>query len=39
MLVALEAHNQEPNNLQDWVKPPLPSKKTPEAYTIMRASL
>ena len=39
MLAALEALNQEPNNHPDWVEPPHPSKKAPEAYTILRASL
>lgn len=42
MLVALQALNQEPNNHPEWVQPPNPSdpsKKAPEAYTILRTSL
>ena len=39
MLAALEALNQEPNDHPEWVQPPRPSKKTPETYTILRASL
>ena len=39
MLNALEALNQEPNDHPEWVQPPRPSKKAPEAYTILRASL
>ena len=39
MLAALEALNQEPNDHPEWVQPPHPSKKAPEAYTILRASL
>jgi len=39
MLVALQALNQEPNNHPEWVQPPRPSKKAPETYTILQASL
>ena len=39
MLASLEALNQEPNDHPEWVQPPRPSKKAPEAYTILRASL
>ena len=42
MLNALEALNQEPNDHPEWVQPPAlsdPSKKAPEAYTILRTSL
>lgn len=39
MLNALEALNQEPNDHPEWVQPPRPSKKAPEAYTILQASL
>ena len=42
MLNALEALNQEPNDHPEWLKPPDlsdPSKKAPEAYTILRTSL
>jgi hypothetical protein len=39
MLNALEALNQVPNDHPEWVQPPDPSdpsKKAPEAYTILR---
>jgi len=39
MLAAQEALNQEPNDHPEWVQPPRPSKKAPETYTILRASL
>ena len=39
MLVTLQTLNQEPNDHPEWVQPPRPSKKAPEAYTILRASL
>ena len=39
MLAALQALNQEPNDHPEWVQPPHPSKKAPEAYTILRTSL
>lgn len=39
MLVALQALYQKPNDHPEWVQPPRPSKKAPEAYTILRASL
>lgn len=39
MLAALESPNQEPNDHPDWVQPSRPSKKAPETYTILRASL
>lgn len=39
MLASLEALNQEPNDHPEWVQPPRPSKKAPETYTILRASL
>ncbi len=39
MLAALEALNQEPNDHPEWVQPPRPSKKAPETYTILQASL
>ena len=42
MLVTLQARNQEPNDHPEWVQPPDlsdPSKKAPEAYTILRTSL
>ena len=39
MLVALQPLNQEPNDHPEWVQTPRPSKKAPEAYTILRVSL
>ena len=39
MLAAQEVLNQEPNDHPEWVQPPHPSKKAPETYTILRASL
>lgn len=42
MLNALSARNQPPNDHPEWVQPPSPSdpsKKVPEAYTILRTSL
>lgn len=39
MIASLEALNQEPNDHPEWVQPPRPSKKEPETYTILRASL
>ena len=42
MLNALEALNHEPNDHPEWLQPPDlsdPSKKAPEAYTILRTSL
>ena len=39
MLAAQEALNQEPNDHPEWVQPPHPSKKAPETYMILRASL
>ena len=42
MLVALQALNKEPNDHPEWLQPPDlsdPSKKAPDAYTILRTSL
>ena len=39
MLAALEALNQEPNDLPPWTQSPRPSKKASETSTTLRASL
>ena len=39
MLAAVAAHSLKPNDHPDWAQPPSPAKKSPQMYTILRASL